>query len=165
MSLFVSCNTQKPTERTINQAIRNIEHKDYRALRGQIGIETTNDTSLESVVAKVVEANYFIHKYHSGSTDDLSVIYTDSIDIFGRHIVIVPLLDGYDSTTGLSNVKIVFGLGPFNLFPPDKLTAFEVESKVDVNYRIYMINNNILKYDFDSVTYIEYDKLKNVRNK
>lgn len=157
MLLFASCRTQR-TEKTVRKALKNIEAKDYMAMRSLIGTGIEQDTFM--LVAKMVEISYFLGKYHTGSIKNLKPIYTDSVDEMGRKIIIVPLYKAYDSLTGLYNANIIFTVGPFNLFSPDELTGFEIDRGVDVSRRRFIRETNLPTYDFDSVTYVEYNKLK-----
>lgn len=159
MLLFASCSTQSP-KKTVSKALKNIEAKDYKAMKNLIGTGIEQDTFMEGIVSKMVRISYFLDKYHAGSTKNLKPIYTDSVDEMGRKIITVPLYKAYDSLTGLYNANIILMVGPFNLFSPDELTGFEVERGVDVPRRRFILDNNLPTYDFDSVTYVEYNKLK-----
>lgn len=156
---FASCQ-QHRVQRTVHLALKNIETKNYKAMKSLIGTNAIQDTFMFGIVSKMVEASYFLDKYHSGTIKDLKPIYTDSIDDFGRHIIIIPLYNKYDSSTGLYNANIILSVGPFNLFPPNKLTGFEVETAVDEKRRKYLFNNKIPTYNFDSAAYKEYGKIK-----
>jgi len=158
INLNASCLNKNP-DQTIEKALHAIERHDYRAIRSLIGTELISDTSMFGIVAKVNKVSYFLDKYHRGSVKGLEIKHDTVTDDLGRDVYIIPVYAGYDSVTGLSNVRIILNVGPFSLFPPDKLTGFAVERDVDVQRRSFLRDNEIYTYDFDSANYSEYKKL------
>lgn len=159
MFIILGSCKEKSVNNTIDKALKTIEKRDYKGMRKLIGTQIPSDTDMEFIVSKMVKASYFLCKYHSCKTQGFQILTDNKQDELGRITYIIPIFTGYDSSTGISNVRIRLNVGPFSLFSYDELTGFDIERDVDAKRRGWIFDNNIPTYDFDSATYSEHDKV------
>lgn len=141
LCLMLSCkplSDNKKEEMTIHNVLAAANKNDYKAIMYNFDKNAKPPifTDTEFVQFHTIWLYYFLTKFHHNKIDNIHWVIQDSVnDVLGRKMYIINLFNGFDSTTGAENVNLNLFFGPKTLFPNSKLTGFEVDNKLDIDYR------------------------------
>lgn len=145
--IATSCRTETNTEKvnkTINTVAELIANKDYVGIKDMIYPISESDTDLGMLTYQVKNISYFINKYHNGSLKGITPKYYKSLDRSGRRAIFFELFKGLDSATGTKEAYLYLYVGPPEYVPLTRLSGFEFQSELDLEWRTKLMNENRL---------------------
>lgn len=96
-------------------------------------------------------ANNYIDKYKEGTDiQEFEISYSYSSPPFMQ--AVIPLFNGFDSTSGVKSAKLILDFRPKSQSSKDCiLVGISVNEDVDLNYWRYLLDNKLIPNELDSL--------------
>lgn len=144
LSFFIACKHQSDDElilATSHKFIMAIKKGNIEDVKDLIGVKLSvigKDT--ESLRFDINKCKYLFNTYYHDT--EMKIVVTNQIDELGERLVKVPIFNGYDSVSKLTNAVLDIYFGPPNYVPLSKISGYEVETRYDRN----MLSDSIKIY-------------------
>ncbi|RPD43158.1 hypothetical protein [Chitinophaga barathri] len=129
--LFTAC-TQQPADadrdqiaETSGAVLTAIEKNDEKAFRQLMAADLKDIGEDEkSLSRKFKLVREYYTEYTHGKRPE--IIIKDSLTIFGKRVVFVPIYNGRGLKGSLREIRLMLGFGPVKYYPLNKISAFEL---------------------------------------
>lgn len=87
------------------------------------------------IKTRVCRVYYFLTKFHHNKYNSLNFFSDYKLDVLARIKFAIPLFIGFDPLTGVKSATLNLYFGSPQIIIFNKLSGFELEKEVDVEYR------------------------------